>query len=184
MSSVLKRSSMSGLNTCTRCRAMTARRRRLISSSDFPENMPPAMISIQPPLITVQGIASGIGVTRRITNEVASGQWPVVSVIPARLPVTTDHCRPSRILLLSKPHPVKSVLLAAPRVRSRRRAQRANGAAPPYRHHHHPSARCLLERPRPGTDALYKLADRLHIETRKSVIEKFLLFREGDPYSP
>ena len=28
--------------------------------------------------------------------------------------------------------------------------------------------------------ALYKLADRLHIETRKSVIEKFLLFREGD----
>jgi hypothetical protein len=35
-----------------------------------------------------------------------------------------------------------------------------------------------------GHGALYKLADRLHIETRKSVIEKFLLFREGDPYSP
>jgi hypothetical protein len=31
---------------------------------------------------------------------------------------------------------------------------------------------------------LYRLADRLHIETRKSVIEKFLLFREGDVYSP
>lgn len=35
-----------------------------------------------------------------------------------------------------------------------------------------------------GHGSLYKLADRLHIETRKSVIEKFLLFREGDPYSP
>ena len=32
--------------------------------------------------------------------------------------------------------------------------------------------------------ALYQLADRLHIETRKSVIQKFLLFREGDIYSP
>ncbi|MEA2166025.1 MAG: hypothetical protein QOK37_4152 [Thermoanaerobaculia bacterium] len=31
---------------------------------------------------------------------------------------------------------------------------------------------------------VYRLADRLHIETRKSVIEKFLLFREGDVYSP
>ena len=30
---------------------------------------------------------------------------------------------------------------------------------------------------------LYKLADRLHIETRTSVIRKFLLFREGDVYS-
>src|ERR1043166_8754504 len=35
-----------------------------------------------------------------------------------------------------------------------------------------------------GHGPLYKLADRLHIETRKSVIEKFLLFHEGDPYSP
>jgi hypothetical protein len=48
-SSVAKRSSMIGLKTCTRCRAMTERRSRRISSSDFPENMPPAMISIQPP---------------------------------------------------------------------------------------------------------------------------------------
>jgi hypothetical protein len=31
---------------------------------------------------------------------------------------------------------------------------------------------------------LYQLADRLHIDTRKSVIQKFLLFREGDVYSP
>ena len=31
---------------------------------------------------------------------------------------------------------------------------------------------------------LYQLADRLHIETRVSVIRKFLLFREGDIYSP
>jgi hypothetical protein len=30
---------------------------------------------------------------------------------------------------------------------------------------------------------LYRLADSLHIETRKAVIEKFLLFREGDVYS-
>jgi surface antigen-like variable number repeat protein len=35
-----------------------------------------------------------------------------------------------------------------------------------------------------GHGPLYKLADRMHIETRQSVIEKFLLFREGDPYSP
>jgi hypothetical protein len=35
-----------------------------------------------------------------------------------------------------------------------------------------------------GHGPLYKLADRLHIETRPSVIERFLLFREGDPYSP
>jgi len=31
---------------------------------------------------------------------------------------------------------------------------------------------------------LYQLADSLHIETRKSVIATFLLFREGDVYSP
>jgi hypothetical protein len=31
---------------------------------------------------------------------------------------------------------------------------------------------------------LYMLADKLHIETKKSVIEKFLLFHEGDVYSP
>jgi hypothetical protein len=35
-----------------------------------------------------------------------------------------------------------------------------------------------------GHGRLYQLADSLHIETRKSVIEKFLLFREGDVYSP
>jgi hypothetical protein len=35
-----------------------------------------------------------------------------------------------------------------------------------------------------GHGRLYQLADRLHIETRKSVIEKFLLFHEGDIYSP
>ncbi|MDP9360864.1 MAG: BamA/TamA family outer membrane protein [Acidobacteriota bacterium] len=34
-----------------------------------------------------------------------------------------------------------------------------------------------------GHGRLYQLADNLHIETRKSVIEKFLLFREGDVYS-
>ncbi len=32
--------------------------------------------------------------------------------------------------------------------------------------------------------ALYRLADRLHIQTRRAVIAKFLLFREGDPYVP
>lgn len=32
--------------------------------------------------------------------------------------------------------------------------------------------------------AVYGFADRLHIETRESVIRKFLLFREGDPYRP
>jgi hypothetical protein len=31
---------------------------------------------------------------------------------------------------------------------------------------------------------LYRLADQLHIETHKSVIEKFLLFHKGDVYSP
>jgi hypothetical protein len=35
-----------------------------------------------------------------------------------------------------------------------------------------------------GHGRIYQLADRLHIETRKSVIETFLLFREGDVYSP
>jgi hypothetical protein len=32
--------------------------------------------------------------------------------------------------------------------------------------------------------SFYRLADRLHIETRRPVIEKFLLFREGDIYQP
>jgi hypothetical protein len=32
--------------------------------------------------------------------------------------------------------------------------------------------------------AVYSAADKLHIETRASVIRKFLLFREGDPFSP
>jgi hypothetical protein len=31
---------------------------------------------------------------------------------------------------------------------------------------------------------LYQLADRLHFETRKNVIEQFLLFHQGDVYSP
>src|SRR5437870_5714395 len=31
---------------------------------------------------------------------------------------------------------------------------------------------------------LYRTADRLHIETRTSVIRKYLLFREGDVYVP
>lgn len=30
---------------------------------------------------------------------------------------------------------------------------------------------------------LYTLADKLHLETRPSVIRKFLLFEEGDPTS-
>jgi hypothetical protein len=30
----------------------------------------------------------------------------------------------------------------------------------------------------------YRLADRLHVETRQSVIRRFLLFREGDTYRP
>jgi hypothetical protein len=34
-----------------------------------------------------------------------------------------------------------------------------------------------------GHGPLYQLADSLHIETRQSVIEKFLLFRTGDVYS-
>jgi hypothetical protein len=32
--------------------------------------------------------------------------------------------------------------------------------------------------------AFYRLADRFHIETRRHVIEKFLLFHEGDVYEP
>ncbi|HEX9501646.1 MAG TPA: BamA/TamA family outer membrane protein [Thermoanaerobaculia bacterium] len=32
--------------------------------------------------------------------------------------------------------------------------------------------------------SFYRLADRLHIETRRRVIEKFLLFRKGDVYHP
>ena len=32
--------------------------------------------------------------------------------------------------------------------------------------------------------AFYRLADRLHIETRRSVIKQFLLFHEGDVYKP
>src|SRR6202162_2810069 len=31
---------------------------------------------------------------------------------------------------------------------------------------------------------VYRAADALHIETRESVIRKFLLFREGEPYDP
>ncbi len=35
-----------------------------------------------------------------------------------------------------------------------------------------------------GAGFLYRTADRLHIETRTSVIRKFLLFKEGDVYVP
>src|SRR5947207_13311832 len=35
-----------------------------------------------------------------------------------------------------------------------------------------------------GRGWLYRVADRLHIDTRRSVIEKFLLFHEGDQYRP
>ncbi len=66
-SSRLKRSSISGLKTWTRWRAITARRRRRISSSDFPENIPPAMISIQRSLYESNGISSEL-VRHRITE--------------------------------------------------------------------------------------------------------------------
>src|SRR5712692_1026743 len=42
------RSSSAGLNTCTRCRAICARRTRRISSSLFPLNMLPQMTSMRP----------------------------------------------------------------------------------------------------------------------------------------
>ena len=32
--------------------------------------------------------------------------------------------------------------------------------------------------------SFYRLADRLHIETHRNVIAKFLLFHEGDVYQP
>ncbi len=35
-----------------------------------------------------------------------------------------------------------------------------------------------------GKGWLYRMADRLHMETRRSVIEKFLLFHAGDEYRP
>lgn len=35
-----------------------------------------------------------------------------------------------------------------------------------------------------GRGSFYRLADRLHIETRRDVIEQFLLFHEGDVYRP
>lgn len=35
-----------------------------------------------------------------------------------------------------------------------------------------------------GRGWLYRVADRLHIETRRGVVEKFLLFRSGDEYRP
>ncbi len=35
-----------------------------------------------------------------------------------------------------------------------------------------------------GQGWFYRVADRLHIETRRAVIEKFLLFRAGDEYRP
>src|SRR5229473_3246625 len=41
---------MAGLKTCTRFRAMVARRRRRINSSLLPENMGPQITSIQPRL--------------------------------------------------------------------------------------------------------------------------------------
>src|SRR5438034_7751943 len=48
----LYRSSRAGLNTCTRCRAICARRTRRMSSSLFPLNMLPQMTSMRPrPLV-------------------------------------------------------------------------------------------------------------------------------------
>jgi surface antigen Omp85-like protein len=35
-----------------------------------------------------------------------------------------------------------------------------------------------------GRGAVFSIADRLHVETRESVIRKFLLFREGEPFRP
>src|SRR5215210_5403860 len=35
-----------------------------------------------------------------------------------------------------------------------------------------------------GKGWFYRVADRLHIETRQSVVEKFLLFHAGEPYRP
>src|SRR5208337_1180135 len=44
------RESITGLKICTRCRAISARRNRRISSSLFPENIGPTTTSIQPML--------------------------------------------------------------------------------------------------------------------------------------
>src|SRR5260221_12383441 len=52
---------MAGLKTCTRFRAMVARRRRRISSSLLPENMGPQITSIQPRLpVTISMSATQI----------------------------------------------------------------------------------------------------------------------------
>src|SRR3954469_8506953 len=101
---------------------------------------------------------------------------------PLRVSARTVPRWSSRNLLPSKTHPVKSVLLAlfGFAVAAALSAQ----TEPPLRIGTitiHPLD--VYSDAEAGHGPLYKLADRLHIETRKSVIEKFLLFREGDPYS-
>jgi hypothetical protein len=97
-------------------------------------------------------------------------------------PLRVLRVNPFPFLLLSK-RPVKSVLLAllAFAVAAALSAQ----TEPPLRIGTitiHPLD--VYSDAEAGHGPLYKLADRLHFETRKSVIQKFLLFREGDPYSP
>src|SRR3954471_15009550 len=59
MSVAWNRPSIAGLNTATACRAISARRRRRISSSLLPENIGPPTTSSQPPAIGCMRITPG-----------------------------------------------------------------------------------------------------------------------------
>jgi hypothetical protein len=69
-----KRASISGLKTWTFWRAIFARRSRRINSSDLPENIDPAITSIQPAW-------AALGCSRRAGTSFSSGS--IVRIILA-----------------------------------------------------------------------------------------------------
>src|SRR5213080_2413062 len=85
--------------------------------------------------------------------------------------------RPSLVVLPSS-HPVKSLLL------SLLLATSAFAQSPPRIGSVTIRTLDVYSDDEAGNGWLYRVADRLHIETRRAVIEKFLLFHSGDEYRP
>src|ERR1700730_13781882 len=84
---------MIGLNTCTRLRAIMARRSRRINSSLFPENIGPQIASIHPKLPLTKSIKKTSSVAMRFCLA-ASYHGLVVSERRIIVPEKLDHAGP------------------------------------------------------------------------------------------
>jgi hypothetical protein len=122
--------------------------------------MPPAMISIQPPLYPSKWFPPGNSSARRITNAAASA--------------------PLRLRVLRSPAGVKTIVLVVAILT----ACVARAQEPSLRIGRIDiRALDVYSNDEAKHGFFYRTADRLHVETRRAVVAQFLLFHEGDVFS-